>query len=185
VTPTLASLDITAHPEEWSVNDPQLGFVPASLAQHWRDSLHDAQMKERAAWLARQAANDWRLTGELHQAGISLLVGSDSLDPFVFPGESLHRELAELVRAGFTPAEAVGAATRGAARFLGRESDLGTVETGKRADLVLLDGSPLENIANTQRIAGVIRDGNYLDRAALDKLLAQAKSVAASVSPAP
>ena len=182
VTPTLASLEITAHPEEWSVDDPQLGFVPPSLAQHWRDSIHDGEMKERVAWLARQAANDWRLTGELHQAGIPLLVGSDSLDPFVFPGESLHRELVELVRAGLTPVEAVGAATRGAARFLGRESDLGTVEAGKRSDLVLLDGSPLESIANTQRIAGVVRDGNYLDRAALDKLLAEAKSAAASAA---
>jgi imidazolonepropionase-like amidohydrolase len=181
VTPTLASLDITAHPEDWSVDDPQLAFVPGSLAQHWRDSLQDGQMKERAAWLARQAANDWRLTGELHKAGIQLLVGSDSLDPFVFPGESLHRELGELVRAGLTPAEALGAATSGAARFLGRENDCGTVETGKRADLVLLDGSPLENIANTQRIAAVIREGNYMDREALDKLLAQAKSAAASV----
>jgi imidazolonepropionase-like amidohydrolase len=184
VTPTLASLDITAHPEDWSVDDPQLGFVPPVLAEQWRDSLHDAQMKERAAWLARQAANDWRLTGELHKAGIPLLVGSDSLDPFVFSGESLHRELAELVRAGLTPAEALGDATSGAATFLGRDKDFGTVEVGKRADLVLLDGSPLENIANTQRIAGVIRDGNYLDRAALDKLLAQAKSAAAAAPPA-
>jgi imidazolonepropionase-like amidohydrolase len=181
VTPTLASLDITAHPEDWSVDDPQLAFVPPSSAQQWRESLHDTKMKERAAWLARQAANDWRLTAELHQAGIRLLVGSDSLDPFVFPGESLHRELAELVRAGLTPAEALQAATSGAAQFLGRESDFGTIETGKRADLVLLDGSPLENIANTQRIAAVVRGGNYLDRAALDKLLAQAKSAAASV----
>ena len=181
VTPTLASLDITAHPEDWSVDDPQLAFVPPSLAQQWRESLHDTQMKERAAWLARQAANDWRLTAELHQAGIHLLVGSDSLDPFVFPGESLHRELAELVRAGLSPAEALQAATRDAAQFLGRESDFGTIETGKRADLVLLDASPLENIANTQRVAGVFRGGSYLDRAALDKLLAQAKSAAASV----
>jgi imidazolonepropionase-like amidohydrolase len=140
-------------------------------------------MKERAAWLARQASNDWRLTGELHRAGISLLVGSDSLDPFVFPGESLHKELVEMVRAGLTPAEALQAATRGAAQFLGRERDCGTVEAGKIADLVLLDASPLENIANTRRIAAVIRDGKYLDRADLDKLLAAAKSAAAAVAP--
>ena len=119
-------------------------------------------MKERAAWLARQAANDWRLTGELHKAGISLLVGSDSLDPFVFPGESLHRELAELVRAGLTPAEALRSATSGAATFLGRERDLGTVEAGKIADLVLLEGSPLENIANTQRVNAVVRGWRLL-----------------------
>ncbi len=183
VTPTLNSLNTASHPEEWSVDDPLLEFVPPALAKQWRDSFHDDQMKERAAWLARQASNDWRLTGELHRAGISLLVGSDSLDPFVFPGESLHKELVEMVRAGLTPAEALQAATRGAAQFLGRERDCGTVEAGKIADLVLLDASPLENIANTQRIAAVIRDGKYLDRADLDKLLAGAKSAAAAVAP--
>lgn len=180
VTPTLASLDITAHPEDWAADDPELAFVPPALAKQWRDSFQDSAMKERAAWLARQAANDWRLTGELYQAGIPLLAGSDSLDPFVFPGESLHRELGELVRAGLSPAEALLSATAGAAQYLGRERDLGTVEAGKLADLVLLDGSPLENIANTQRIGAVVRAGIYFDRTALDKLLTQAKAAAAS-----
>ncbi len=182
VTPTLASLDITSHPENWKTDDPQLDFVPPALAKQWRDSFDDLQMKERAAWLARQAANDWKLTGELHRAGIPLLVGSDSLDPFVFTGDSLHQELAELVSAGFTPGEALQAATRGAAQFLGRERDFGTVEDGKIADLVLLDANPLKDIGNTRKIAAVIRGGNYLDRAALDKLLAQAKSAAAAVA---
>jgi imidazolonepropionase-like amidohydrolase len=181
VTPTLASLDLTAHPEQWSVDDPQLAFVPPSMAKQWRDSFQDAAMKERAAWLARQAANDWRLTGELHRAGIPVLAGSDSLDPFVFPGESLHRELEELVRAGLRPSEALRSATAGVAQFLGRESDLGTVDVGKLADLVVLDGSPLENIANTERVNAVVRRGVYLDRAALDQLLSQARSAAALV----
>jgi imidazolonepropionase-like amidohydrolase len=181
VTPTLASIDITSHPEEWDLHDPGLEFVPLALAKQWRESFEDSRMKERAAWLARQAANDWKLTGELHHAGIPLLVGSDSLDPFVFPGASLHQELAELVSAGFTAGEALQAATQGAARFLGRERDFGTVEKGKLADLVLLDANPLEDIGNTRKIAGVIRGGNYLNRAALDKLLAQARAVAASV----
>jgi imidazolonepropionase-like amidohydrolase len=185
VTPTLASLDITAHPEDWGADDPQLAFVPPLLAKQWRDSMQDTGMKERAAWLARQAANDWRLTGELHHAGIPLLVGSDSLDAFVIPGESLHRELGELVRAGLTPAEALSAATSGAATFLGREHDLGTVEIGKIADLVLLDGSPLENIANTQRVNAVVRAGVYLDRGELDKLLTQAKAAAAVAGSSP
>ena len=138
-------------------------------------------MKSRAAQLGRQSANDWKLAGELHRAGVSMLVGSDSLDPFVFPGESLHRELAEFVRVGFTPAEALQAATRGAAEFLGREQECGTVEAGKVADLVLLDANPLDDIANTRKIYAVIRNGQYLDRAALDALLAQAKSAAAAV----
>ncbi len=183
VTPTIASLDITSHPEAWKLDDPNLDFVPPSLAKEWRSSSNDDRMKKRAAWLGRQAVNDWKLAGELHRGGIPLLVGSDSLDPFVFPGDSLHRELAELVQAGFTPLEAIRAATRGAAQFLGRERDFGTTGAGKTADLVLLDGNPLEDIANTRKILAVIRDGKYLDRAALDAMLAKAKTAAAAVAP--
>jgi len=183
VTPTIASLDITSHPEAWKLDDPNLDFVPPALAKEWRGSFNDDRMRKHAAWLGRQAVNDWKLAGELHRGGIPLLVGSDSLDPFVFPGESLHRELAELVQAGFTPLEAIQAATLGAAQFLGRAQDWGTVERGKTADLVLLSANPLENIANTRKILAVIRNGNYLDRAALDAMLAKAKTAAAAVPP--
>ncbi|MGC1483376.1 MAG: amidohydrolase family protein [Candidatus Acidiferrum sp.] len=182
VTPTLASLDITSHPENWKTDDPLLEFVPPSLAKEWRDSFNDAGMKQRAAWLARQASNDWKLTGELHRAGVPLLVGADSLDPFVFPGDSFHHELAELVRAGFTPMEVLQAATLGAAQFLGREKEFGTVETGHAADLVLLSANPLENIVNTRKVWAVVRNGRYYDRAALDASLAQAREAAAAIS---
>src|SRR5271154_1881906 len=179
VTPTLASLDITSHPELSRTDDPELAFVPPAMAKEWRNSLDEARTKQYAASLARQTAEDWKLTGELHRAGVRLLVGSDSLDPYVFPGESLHQELAELVRAGFTPAEALQAATGGAAEFLGREREFGAVETGKLADLVLLDANPLEDIANTRKIFAVIRNGQYLDKAALDAMLGKAKAAAA------
>jgi imidazolonepropionase-like amidohydrolase len=182
VTPTLASLDITSHPENWKTDDPLLAFVPPAMAKQWRDSFTDERMKQRAAWLGRQASNDWKLTGELHRAGVPLLVGSDSLDPFVFPGDSFHHELAELVRAGFSPMEALEAATRGAAVFLGREKELGTVESGHAADLVLLSANPVESIANTRKVWAVIRNGAYYDRAALDALLAHAKETAAAVA---
>lgn len=182
VTPTLASLDITSHPENWKIDDPLLAFVPPAMAKEWRESINDQQMRQRAAWLARQASNDWKLTGELHRAGANLLVGSDSLDPFVFPGDSFHHELAELVRAGFTPMEVLQAATRGAAEFLGGEKEFGTVETGRAADLVLLGANPVENISNTRSVWAVIRHGNYYDRGALDAMLAQAKAAAAAVT---
>ncbi|MGA2095762.1 MAG: amidohydrolase family protein [Candidatus Acidiferrum sp.] len=181
VTPTLASLDITSHPENWKTDDPLLSFVPPAMAKEWRDSFDDPQMKRHAAWLGRQASNDWKLTAELHRAGVPLLVGSDSLDPFVFPGDSFHHELSELVRAGFTPMEALQSATRGAAQFLGREKELGTVETGHVADLVLLSANPVENIANTRKVWAVVRKGAFYDRAALDSLLEQAKKEAANV----
>jgi imidazolonepropionase-like amidohydrolase len=182
VTPTLASLDITSHPENWKADDPLLAFLPPAIAKEWRGSFDDAEMKQRAGWLGRQASNDWKLTGELHKAGVPLLVGSDSLDPFVFPGDSFHHELAELVRAGFAPIEALEAATRGAALFLGREKDFGTVETGRAADLVLLAADPVENIANTRKIWAVIRNGGYYDRASLDTLLTRAKEAAAAAT---
>jgi imidazolonepropionase-like amidohydrolase len=89
----------------------------------------------------------------------------------VFPGFSLHDELGLLVRAGLTPLEALQTATINPAEFFGMQGALGTVEQGKVADLVLLNANPLENIANTKRIAAVIANGRLFDRAALNALL--------------
>jgi imidazolonepropionase-like amidohydrolase len=85
------------------------------------------------------------------------------------PGSSLHDELAIFVQAGLTPMQALQTATLNPARFLGVNA--GTVEPGKLANLVLLDANPLENIHNTTRIRAVIVNGNYFDRAQLDRLL--------------
>ena len=114
----------------------------------------------------------------MHEAEVSLLAGSDSLDRFVFPGFALHQELALLNQQGLTPLEALRAATSDAAKFLGHEREFGVVANGADADLVLLDENPLANISNTTKISAVIRDGVYLDRAALDNLLSQAKNAA-------
>ena len=94
---------------------------------------------------------------------------------FCFPGFSVHDELALLVEAGLTPMEALQSATRNPARYFDRLADLGTVESGKIADLVLLDADPLQDIRNTQRIGAVVTRGRLLDGAALRKLLAEAE----------
>jgi len=101
-------------------------------------------------------------------------------NPYVYHGFSLHDELGLLVRAGLTPAEALRTATINPARFLGLTDSLGVVATGKVADLVLLDGNPLQDIANTKRIRAVIQGGRLLNRRALDGLLARAKALAAT-----
>lgn len=80
--------------------------------------------------------------------------------------------------------EALCAATRGASHFLGREKELGAVEVGHTADLVLLSANPVENIANTRKVWAVVRNGSYYDRAALDVMLTRAKGAAAAVSDA-
>src|SRR4051794_16338345 len=101
------------------------------------------------------------------------------MNPFVFPGFSLHDELALLVEAGLTPLEALRSATIAPAVFLHATDSLGTIDKGRVADLVLLDANPLADIHNTMRIRAVVLAGRLLERAALDSLLAAAKGEAA------
>ena len=114
----------------------------------------------------------------MRRAEVPLLAGTDVQNPYVFPGFSLHEELALLVEAGLTPAEALRTATLNPAIFLEATDSLGTVDVGKVADLVLLDADPLIDIRNTTRIRGVLLRGRYLDRRVLDSLLAGAARAA-------
>jgi imidazolonepropionase-like amidohydrolase len=107
-----------------------------------------------------------RLVKAMQQAGVKMLVGTDNS----FFGSAVHDELAQFVKAGLTPMQALQVATRNAAEYL-RKSDSGTVEKGKMADLVLLDANPLQAIENTQKISAVIVNGRLLDRKQLDGLL--------------
>ncbi len=101
----------------------------------------------------------------LHEAGVTILAGSDAQSG-VFPGPGLHRELANLVRAGLTPIEAIRAATWDAARFLAESDspDFGNVAVGQRADLILVDGDPTRNVALLQEIREVLVGGVPLVR---------------------
>ncbi|HMA23319.1 MAG TPA: amidohydrolase family protein, partial [Gemmatimonadaceae bacterium] len=115
-----------------------------------------------------RAARDARATtAKLAHAGVTLGTGTDI---WQLP-TAVHMELEELVAAGLTPAEAIRAGTSSAARIVGAERELGSVEQGKLADLVILDADPLADIRNTRRIAAVIRDGRVIDRAAIRRAL--------------
>ena len=102
-----------------------------------------------------------RQVAALHAAGARILVGSDVPNPFVLYGYSVHEELALLVEAGVTPYEALVAATRAPAESL-QDPTFGTVEAGKRADLVLLNANPLVDIEASKAIAGVMVRGRWL-----------------------
>ena len=111
------------------------------------------------------------LVGEMQRAGVGILAGTDPPARGVFPGFSLHDELALLVQAGLTPMEALQAATRNPAKFFGKVDSFGTVERGKIADLVLLEANPLENIQNTRKIAAVVFGGKLIPKLELQKVL--------------
>lgn len=119
---------------------------------------------------------DLELVGKMYRAGVPILAGTDFPNPYVYPGASLHDELALLVEAGLSPAAALRAATSEPARFLGLSDSLGTVAVGRVADLVLLTADPLADIANTTTIQAVIQGGRVLDRASLDRLLLSAEA---------
>ena len=91
-----------------------------------------------------------------------ITAGTDTPIPYVFPGVSLHQELELLVSAGLTPMQAIMAATKNAAELLGHADQLGTLETGKIADLQILSGNPLENISNVRSVEMVFRDGKMV-----------------------
>jgi imidazolonepropionase-like amidohydrolase len=121
-------------------------------------------METYRAWLPRTNANLMTMWRE----GVLVAAGTDAPYPGVFQGEGLHRELELLVAAGLTPVQAIQAATGNAARFIdGAAADWGSIEAGRRADLVIVSGRPHERISDTRTIVDVMQAGRLLDRAAL------------------
>jgi imidazolonepropionase-like amidohydrolase len=113
------------------------------------------------------------------QLGVQLLAGTDVVAPWTYPGFSLHDELGLLVEAGLTPLEALRTATINPAEFFGMK-DVGTIASGMKANLVLLDADPLENIANTKKISSVIMRGRLYMRIQLDDLLKTSARIASN-----
>lgn len=168
--------------DEATANDPRLAYMSLQDRKDWSD-LRAQSLKEYPTeyWELHRAAyqEEMAITREYHRDGVSILGGTGAGGaPFVIPGFDLHGELAALVDAGFTPLEALQSVTLDAAKFLGRADDFGTVANGKAADLVLLDANPLDDVRNAQKIRAVVVQGKYLDRAALDALLAHARESA-------
>lgn len=146
------------------IRAPELAPLPSEAVRYWEERLAGAAARmDEADWNLVELGkfNRRKIVEALHQAGAKLLVGTDTPNPFVVPGASVHEELQLLVEAGLSPAEALYAATSAPARFLGR-SDIGTIEVGNQADLVLLQQNPLENIRATRDIIGVMLDGSWI-----------------------
>ncbi len=146
-------------------NDPRLAAIPVAVRKDWEAYRSEAPALELTAGAAvfrRQLA----LVGEMHEAGVPILAGTDASDePWVFPGSSLHDELALFVDAGLSPMDALRTATRNPARYRGEPLPL--LAPGRRADLVLLAADPTTDINAVRRVESVILRGRPLDLAAL------------------
>lgn len=185
-TPTLTFFELafgTGRPEEEIRASPDFAFVPDALREDWFAGGKGLE-KMRASPERRRRyveARD-RLTKAIHAAGGKILAGSDTPEWFLLYGWTLHRELQNLVDAGLSPYAALEAATRNPAEWLGELDEAGTVAVGKRADLLLLEADPLEDVANAERRAGVMLRGRWLPeeelRATLDRIAPRFRSVA-------
>jgi hypothetical protein len=169
VTPTLVAYQPYAHSFDSATRHPEWSkYVPGIVEGGWQ---HKVLAVPKPDSVMVQTSFSFERTGALNKAGVGLLAGTDAPRAFVYPGFSLHEELALLVRSGLTPLEALRTATYNPANFLGALDSLGTIGVGKIADLVLLDGDPLKDIGNTKRISAVIANGRVFDSTARAALL--------------
>lgn len=176
VDPTLVFFDVMARGDDSSVtNHPDLHLVTPSLVENWRTSFNMNLGWTAEDFIRARAAFPKMLqfTRLLHEGGVILAAGTDANNPWVVPGSSFHRELELFVEAGIPPEEVLVIATRNGARAVGLLSDRGTVELGKRADLVLLSADPYHEIQATRAIRWVMQNGRIVDR---EELLASLQS---------
>ncbi len=162
IDPTLVYMEMFVRNKKTPITTFEPGFahVPHQYAEHMNNIGFEPESERMArALIERFIAT----VGALHKAGVTIVAGTD----VVVPGHSLHHELELFVQAGLTPMEAIQAATIVPARVMKRDKDVGTVEAGKRADLILVDANPMESISNIRKLKWVIAGGRMYDSAEL------------------
>lgn len=173
--PTIVAMRVYASPADRYANDPRMRYTPSFYRDLWQDQLVQwapvtpQEIREQAEFLKRRMDQ----VAEMHAHGVEVLVGTDAGNPYSFAGFSVHDELELLVEAGLSPSAALRAGTRGAA-----------VKPGADANLVVLDGNPLANIHNTQRIHTVLTRGQVFGPAERQRMLAEVEKAAQEPFPA-
>jgi imidazolonepropionase-like amidohydrolase len=143
-------------------------YVPRATLEKWKLDFESQKNEGSFDWAAqtRKGMEEFRA---MHKEGVGVLAATDYGAVLTYPGFSLHDELEALVKeGGLTPFEALQAATRNPPHFFNLQNEIGTIEAGKLADLVLLTANPLENISNTKKIDSVILNGKYISQPNLE-----------------
>jgi imidazolonepropionase-like amidohydrolase len=166
VVPTETLMETVASGEtpEQVAARPGTQYLPPAMLQGWMNTMRNwrTQSPVSPETASRYLAVRHRLIRDLFGAGVLVLLGSDAPQVGNVPGFSIRRELASYVAAGLTPFQALQTGTVNIARYFGVEREVGTIEAGRRADLVLLDENPLLSIENVGRVAGVMVRGRWL-----------------------
>jgi imidazolonepropionase-like amidohydrolase len=173
--PTLSLVEHLASPAsaEEMIRWPEMRYMPQQVRDHWVRSKKEygARADFQPAAARRLVELRRELTKRLHDAGAPLALGSDAPQFFNVPGFSIHHEMAMMVAAGLTPFEVLVTGTRNPAIYFGTPEEFGTVEVGRRADLILLEANPLDDIGNVRRLSGVMARGRWLPESAIRKRL--------------
>ena len=160
---------------------PELQYLPRPMVEQW--AKETVELSRRSFWRSaleqmgmRPSAMDVvalrdRILQALRRAGAGLILGADSPQVYSVPGFSLAHEMGAMVRAGVPIYAVLEAATKNPAAFFGQEAEFGTVEVGKRADLILVEGNPLEDIRDVHRQAGVMVRGRWLSKDEIQRRL--------------
>jgi len=173
---TLIRLKTMDMPDAYQ-NDPNVKYMPPPLRTLWRDVLGDFNHLPAAtrATLRQLYEYDLKMVKVFKEEGVKIVAGDDLGGGWIITGFGLHQEFKEMAAAGLTPLEILQTTTINAAEFL-RRTDMGTVESGKNADLVLLDANPVVSVDNLDKVSAVVLKGRYFDRTALDKMMADVET---------
>jgi imidazolonepropionase-like amidohydrolase len=159
-------------PVEQLLARPDVRYVAEAMVRGWTTSTNQIRSDNPRESRQQFIAVRRRILKALFDGGVPILLGSDSPQLWNAPGFSLTGELESYVAAGLTPWQALATGTRNIAAYLGGLDDAGTIQTGRRADLILLDGNPLADIRNVGRRAGVVVAGRWIPRTEIESRLA-------------
>lgn len=175
IVPTMAVWETLIGYSDFSVLSAlsELKYMPAQQVDQWKKAhqnrLNNSTFdRKKAEWIA---INRMKILKALHEGDVKMLFGTDAPQQFSVPGFSIHREMALMVKCGFTPYQIIQSGTKNVGEYFKEKDNFGTIEIGKRADLVLVQANPLKDVANIAKIAGVMVRGQWIPESEIRRKL--------------